>query len=54
MLPHLAPSWILAKLRIWQVPACKMEPQSGIIFMKPQTDPPAAYIFLKLLDKLGS
>ena len=28
-----------AKLRIWQVPACKMEPQRGIILMRPPTHP---------------
>ena len=28
-----------AKLRIWQVPACKMEPRSGIIFCKNPTRP---------------
>ena len=28
------------KLRIWQVPACKMEPQRGIILMKPPTRHP--------------
>ena len=32
----------LAKLRIWQVPACKMEPRSGYISgKKPATQPPA-------------
>ena len=31
LLPHSAQSWILI-LRIWQVWACKMVPQSGIIF----------------------
>ena len=30
LLPHLAPSWIII-LRIWQVSACKMEPQSGFM-----------------------
>ena len=30
LLPHSASSWILI-LSIWQVSACKMEPQSGII-----------------------
>ena len=29
-----------AKLGIWQVPACKMEPRRGIILMKPPTHPP--------------
>ena len=28
-----------AKLRIWQVAACKIEPQHGIIVMKPPTHP---------------
>ena len=32
-----------AKLRIWQVPACKMEPQHCIIVMKPPTHPPATH-----------
>ena len=27
----------LANLRIWQVPACKKEPQRGIILMRPST-----------------
>ena len=35
-----------ANLRIWQVSACKMEPQRGIILMKPPTQPPAAHLFL--------
>ena len=30
-----------SQLRIWQVPACKMEPQRGIIFLTPTTHPPA-------------
>ena len=30
----------LAKLRIWQVPACKMEPRSGNIFCKNRPDRP--------------
>ena len=29
-----------AKLRIWQVSACKMEPQSGMIFDLGTTHPP--------------
>ena len=32
-----APSWILSKAEIWQVPACKMEPRSGY---KMQLGPP--------------
>ena len=49
-----------AKLKIWQVPACKMEPQRGIILMKPPathpppTHPPATHLFFQLLDNLGS
>ena len=61
---HLMAIWILikmfiatlglhlgfsAKLGIWQVPACKMEPQRGIIMVKPPTQPPthpAAHLFL--------
>ena len=31
-----------AKLRIWQVPACKMEPRSGIIFCKNRPDRPTS------------
>ena len=43
-----------AKLRIWQVPTCKMEPRSGNIFCKNRPDPtrptdrPASLVF-KLL-----
>ena len=41
---HLGSS---AKLRIWHVPACKMEPQRGIILRKPPTHPPpAGHLFL--------
>ena len=40
-LPHSAPSWISAKLKIWQVSACKMEPQRGwIMWRTPATHPP--------------
>ena len=37
-----------AKLRIWQVSACKMEPRSGNISWKnhPPTHPPTIWIFL--------
>ena len=38
-----------AKLRIWQVPACKMEPRSGNIFCKNRptrpTDRPASLVY---------
>ena len=35
------------KLRIWQVPACKMEPQSGYIMqLEPTTPPHQLEIFL--------
>ena len=34
-----------AKLRIWQVSACKMEPRSGIIsYKKPSTHPPTSHL----------
>ena len=33
LLPHLAPGFS-AKLKIWQVSTCKMEPRSGNIFCK--------------------
>ena len=47
-----------AKLRIWQVPTCKMEPRSGIIIWQnlllpapepARTDPPTAKLFLSML-----
>ena len=46
LLPHSAPSWILI-LRIWQVSACKMEPQSGIILWSgpPPTHPQLSFFF---------
>ena len=34
-----APSWISAKLKILQVPACKMEPRSGMIIGLKSTHP---------------
>ena len=34
ILPHSAPSWISAKLEIWQVSACKMEPQRECIMQR--------------------
>ena len=33
-LPLSAPSWNSAKLKIWQVSACKMGPQSGITIVR--------------------
>ena len=36
-----------AKLRIWQVPACKMEPRSGIIFCKNRPDRPTTQSSLR-------
>ena len=33
-----------ARLRIWQVPACKMEPRSGIIFLL-KTHPPPQHLY---------
>ena len=36
----------LAKLKVWQIPACKMELQPGIILLKPPTLPPAAHLVL--------
>ena len=50
--------WFSAKPRIWQVPACKMEPQCGIIIWRnsfppapaaKRTDPPATKLFLSML-----
>ena len=34
-----------AKLKIWQIPACKMEPRSGYIMqLEPPTQPPTASV----------
>ena len=40
-----------AKLRIWQVPACRMEPQVFFFYLAwtPHTHPPTAKLFLSML-----
>ena len=41
-----------AKLEIWQVPACKMEPHCGIILMRPPTHPQTIFCTTSRLPRM--